>query len=330
MKMQLKNIAKDVVNITNDVEFEKIALELFQIHAGNNLVYRDYLHALSCDISSVKRINDIPFLPIDFFKTSCVGIDGIEVQQIFRSSGTSGMSRSEHGVVDLDLYHEVSTRFFESIYGSLRQYCVLGLLPSYLERKDSSLVNMVHHFMECSQNSLSGFFLDNKDELKARMNILAQQGQPTLLFGVTFALIDLAKELDLGFPSLVIIETGGMKGRGEEIVREQLHKQIKESFPASKIHSEYGMTELLSQAYKEENGYFQCPPWMKVYARDVSDPLSRKPMGSGALDIVDLANLYSCPFISTMDLAKVYANGFFDVLGRIDHADIRGCGLLVL
>lgn len=326
----MRQLATELFSIDNDADFDKIALELFRIHAENNHVYASYVEALGVGSSSVTTVDHIPFLPIEFFKSGFVGLKGIEAEQVFRSSGTSGMERSEHQIADLELYRRVSVSFFESCYGKLEDLCIMGLLPSYLERNDSSLVFMVDHFVQSSGHSMGGFFLDDLAELEEKLKSLAESDQKTILFGVTFALLDLADKLKLEFPSLTIIETGGMKGRGEEVVREELHARIQRAFPKSRVDSEYGMTELLSQAYKLQGQPFICPSWMKVYSRDVSDPLRRKLEGAGALDIIDLANLYSCPFISTMDLGRVHNQRSFEVLGRIDHSDIRGCSLLVV
>lgn len=330
MISRLQQLEADILGLNNDSDFTEIALELFAIHSQKNQVYQSYLEALEVDAGTIGSLEAIPFLPIELFKDHQIGLKNLEPELVFRSSGTSSQNRSSHAVYSSNWYNKVAQTHFESMYGPLDGKVILGLLPSYADRSDSSLVHMVHHFMAVSGRPENEFYLDNHEALKQLLWQLAENRTPTILFGVTFALLDIAQNLELSFPELLVLETGGMKGRGEELIRAELHERLRIAFPETRLHSEYGMTELLSQAYMTRAGHFTAPEWMKIFVRDVSDPLTRHKSGSGALDILDLANLYSCPFVSTMDLGRIHGDSTFDVLGRIDHSDIRGCSLLTV
>ena len=311
--------------------FRAAALEVFHFQAKHTPVYRDYLAAHKVDPARIRDVEEIPFLPIEFFKSHTILEEGRSAEVIFESSGTTGTAPSSHYVADISLYRESFLRSFNTFYGSPEELCILALLPSYLEREASSLVYMMDHLIRWSKHEDSGFYLDHLEGLSALLQKRNKDGHPTILVGVSFALLDLAEKhpLKLG-DHIVLMETGGMKGRRKEMVRSELHETLIRAFGLETIHSEYGMTELLSQAYSSGDGLFNSPPWMKILIRDPNDPLSLLPHGqSGGINVIDLANLYSCSFIATGDLGKLYENGSFEVLGRYDHSDIRGCNLLV-
>ena len=325
-------LIKDIFNIKDELTFRATALEVFHFQAVHTPVFRDYLAALRIEPVSVRAIEQIPFLPIEFFKSHIVLEEGKSAEVIFESSGTSNMKPSRHHVAEMALYRESFTRGFHHFYGDPENYCILALLPSYLERQGSSLVHMMNQLIKLSEHPESGFYLNNLKELSIILEKRNADQKPTLLMGVSFALLDLAESypINLG-PHFTIMETGGMKGRRQELVRSELHGKLKEAFGVKKIQSEYGMTELLSQAYSIGDGIFKPPPWMKILVRDPNDPLSQVPEGhSGGLNIIDLANIHSCSFIATGDLGKAYPDGSFEVMGRFDHSDIRGCNLMVI
>lgn len=324
--------------------FEALALDVFRYQAAENGVYRQYLHHLGARPDSVRRLEDVPFLPLEFFKTQPVLTGPVSPEITFESSGTTGQVTSRHAVADADFYRAVSQRIFERTYGPLRDWVVLALLPSYLERGNSSLVYMVRHFIDQTHHPASGFFLRNTDELRRQLQSFSLQpgGAPhaacrILLIGVTFALLDLADSGEdwsfLGkIPNLVVMETGGMKGRRREMLREEVHDVLTRAFGVEQIHSEYGMTELLSQAYSPGGGVFRLPPTMRVLLRDVNDPFSYlRPGGrsNGGINVVDLANVDSCAFLETKDLGSYAGPDQFRVLGRFDNSDVRGCNLMV-
>ena len=312
-------------------DFNKITLDIFRFQAANNLVYKTFLNHLKVDVNAIIRIEEIPFLPIQFFKSHKIISSKSPIEQTFLSSGTTGMTQSKHYVTDVAIYEESFTKAFQYFYGSIENYTFLALLPSYLERTGSSLIYMVNNFIEKSNNPKSGFYLDNLDELAKNLEELDRKGSKILLIGVSFALLDLLDTYKFNLKNTIIMETGGMKGKRKELIREELHNILCNGFGVSEIHSEYGMTELLSQAYSKGNGVFECPPWMKILARDAEDALTILPEGkSGGINVIDLANINSCSFIATQDLGKTYKNGTFEVLGRFDNSDIRGCNLLVL
>ncbi len=324
------NWNQKIFSITNNRAFNEVALEVFRYQAANNEVYKSYLQHLKCDIDNVNSIEAIPFLPISFFKSHKV-VTGCQPAQItFTSSGTTGSATSKHFVADLLVYENSFKKGFEIFYGKITDCCVLALLPSYLERKGSSLIYMMEHLIADSKHSKSGFYLRNHEELIATIKELKAAKQKILLLGVSFALLDLAEKYQLDFSDVIVMETGGMKGRRKEITREELHAYLCQRLNVDKIHSEYGMTELLSQGYSKGNSVFTTPPWMKIMIRDTYDPFSYEPKGrTGGVNVIDLANIYSCAFIETQDLGKINADNTFEILGRFDHSDIRGCNLLV-
>ena len=322
---------QSIFNIKSDVDFERKAFEIFKFQFENNRVYRSFCDLINRHPSDVKSINDIPFLPIQFFKSHPILSSNASVETVFTSSGTTSSSRSQHHVVDLAIYEQSFKKGFNQFYGAFEDYVILALLPSYLEREGSSLIYMVNTLIKTSKHSESGFYLHDISELRNQLEELDAKGKKILLIGVSFALLDLVETHQFSLKNTIIMETGGMKGRRKELIRSELHSALKAGFGVTAIHSEYGMTELLSQAYSKGNGIFNCTPWMKVLTRDTEDPLTIQKSGkTGGLNIIDLANVNSCAFIATQDLGKVYDNGSFEVAGRFDNSDIRGCNLMVL
>lgn len=320
-----------VFNIQNQSDFKTCALQVFRHQFKNNAIYRSFCDLLYIHSSDVKKVEEIPFLPIQFFKSHAVLSSTQAVKETFTSSGTTGSSVSKHMVTDLSWYTKSYTKGFEYFYGPIEEYTVLGLLPNYLERDGSSLIYMVDDFIKKSNKPSSGFYLNNLTELSKTLIALDKKGEKVLLIGVTFALLDLIERQQFKLQNTIIMETGGMKGRRKEIIRNELHEILCAGFGVSKIHSEYGMTELLSQGYSSGDGVFDCPPWMKILARDTEDALTMVGTNkTGGLNVIDLANYNSCSFIATQDLGKVDNNGSFEVLGRFDHSDIRGCNLMVM
>jgi phenylacetate-coenzyme A ligase PaaK-like adenylate-forming protein len=320
-----------IFNLQNQQEFTEVALAVFKHQFTHNKVYRSFCDLLYIHPSSVLTVEEIPFLPIQFFKSREVLSSLDEVQEIFTSSGTTGSSISKHLVTDINLYKESYLKGFAHFYGNIEEYTVLALLPNYLEREGSSLVFMVADLIQKSKKSESGFYLDNMQELAKKLIELNKNGQKTLLIGVSFALLDLIEMQQFNLKNTIIMETGGMKGRRKELVREELHAILKDGFGVTEIHSEYGMTELLSQGYSKGNGLFETPPWMKILTRDTEDALTINDSGkNGGINVIDLANYNSCSFIATQDLGKVNENGTFEIIGRFDNSDIRGCNLMVL
>ncbi len=323
--------ATDIFTISSQKQFEKIALKVFRFQYENNLVYNEFCQFLKTDPHKVKSLQQIPFLPIQFFKSHAVVSNSNPIQETFTSSGTTGMITSKHLVTDVSLYEESYRRGFAEFYGNIEDYVVLALLPSYLEREGSSLIYMVKDLIELSNQADSGFYLNDHDALISKLVELDNQGQNVILFGVTFALLDLIEKLPFQLQHTIIMETGGMKGRRKEMIREELHEQLCQGFGVSAIHSEYGMTELLSQAYSLGDGVFECPAWMQILIRDTEDALTYIDNGkTGGINVIDLANINSCSFIATQDLGKKNPNNSFEVLGRFDNSDIRGCNLMVL
>jgi len=308
-----------------------MALKVFRYQYEHNKVYREFCDFLHVDPGQVKSIDKIPFLPISFFKTHEVVTTSDSPQQIFTSSGTTGMTTSRHIVTDVSMYEESYRQAFAQFYGNIEDYAVLALLPSYLEREGSSLIYMVDDLIRKSNNPDSGFYLHNQNELAEKLITLDQSGQNVILIGVTYALLDLTESRQFDLQNTIVMETGGMKGRRREMIREELHEILCKGFGVPSIHSEYGMTELLSQAYSLGNGIFECPNWMQVLVRDTEDPLTYLDTGkTGGINVIDLANINSCAFIATQDLGKLYPDGSFEVLGRFDNSDIRGCNLMVM
>ena len=328
----------DIFTIGSQKQFEKMALKVFRFQYENNLVYREFCNLLQIEKGSIKSLQQIPFLPIQFFKSHNVVSNQDEIQETFTSSGTTGTITSKHLVTNLTFYEESYRQAFAQFYGNIQNYVVLALLPSYLDREGSSLIYMVKDLIEKSKHSESGFYLNNYNELILKLQQLKNEGQNIILIGVTYALLDVIEYAEtISYPlnelgnSLIIMETGGMKGKRKELIREELHQTLCTGFGVSSIHSEYGMTELLSQAYSLGEGIFECPNWMNIAIRDPEDALryveNRK---TGGINVIDLANINSCSFIATQDLGKKYNDGSFEVLGRFDNSDIRGCNLMVL
>ncbi|WP_431167357.1 acyl transferase [Tenacibaculum halocynthiae] len=320
-----------VFNIQSEKEFNEVALSVFKHQFKNNKIYRSFCDLLYIHPSDVTTIDKIPFLPIQFFKDKQVVSSNDEVQEVFTSSGTTGTSTSKHHVTDLSWYETSYLKGFKHFYGNIQEYVILALLPNYLERKGSSLVYMVDDLIKRSENSESGFYLNNLSELAEKLIKLDKQGQKVLLIGVSFALLDLIEKYQFNLQNTIVMETGGMKGRRKELIREELHQILGNGFGVESIHSEYGMTELLSQGYSNGKGVFNCPPWMRLLTRDTEDALTILPKEkSGGINVIDLANYNSCSFIATQDLGKVSSNNSFEIIGRFDNSDIRGCNLLVL
>ena len=319
---------KRIFDLSGREEFNALALEIFSFQYTNNPVYSQFCDHLKINSKEINQIEKIPFLPIELFKNHIILSGTGEAQVVFESSGTTGLATSRHHLLDSGLYEKSFSKAFRQFYGSPEDYRILALLPNYLERQGSSLVYMVNQLIKESKNPESGFFLDNRDAL--RKLLINGSDKKTLLIGVSFALLDLVEEGDLKLNNTIVMETGGMKGRRKELTRQELHNVLKSGFGIDTIHSEYGMTELLSQAYASANGEFDCPPWMKLMIRDINDPLSLASAGkTGGLNVIDLANLYSCSFIATSDLGRETNTGKTEILGRFDYSDMRGCNLMV-
>jgi len=327
--LEAKSFINNLLN-SNEYNFESHAIELFRWQATYNNTYMSYLFHLGItDVASINKIEDIPFLPISFFKHHNIQSNEWEPQKVFESSGTTGMQTSKHLVKDLNFYHSHAQTLFENEFGSIKNMHVLALLPSYLERDNSSLVSMVQYFIEISGSSQSGFYLSNYDELVETLLKLKADNKNVILFGVTFALLELAEKYKVDLSHVTLIETGGMKGRREEVTRNELYKILNAALNFGHIYSEYGMTELLSQAYGE-NAIFTLPNTMRVLIREVNDPFSVAAIGkTGGVNVIDLANVHTCAFIETQDLGRKNVDGTFEVLGRFDNSDLRGCNLLV-
>ena len=321
----------EIFNIKNEQDFTNLALKVFKHQFEHNAIYRSFCDLLFIHPSEVKKVEEIPFLPIQFFKSHTVVSSQDKIQEIFTSSGTTGSITSKHSVTDISFYKESYQKGFAHFYGNVEDFVVLALLPNYLERKGSSLVFMVDDLIKKTNNPESGFYLNNLDELAKKLIELESKGQKVLLMGVTFALLDLIEKQQFHLKNTIIMETGGMKGRRKEMVREELHQLLQNGFGVDKIHSEYGMTELLSQGYSNGKGVFDCPPWMKILTRDTEDALTiLSEEKNGGINVIDLANYNSCSFIATQDLGKTHKNGTFEIIGRFDNSDIRGCNLMVL
>jgi len=321
---------QNIFNIQTEEDFLNVALETFRFQAKNNIIYKEFIKLLDIAVSDVKQLEQIPFLPIQFFKTHKIISTNTSIKEIFYSSGTTGMQLSKHFVTDINLYKTSYTKGFSSFYGTINNYTILALLPNYLERKGSSLVFMIDDLIKKTGKQESGFYLNNIDELAQKLRYLDQKGEKILLIGVSFALLDLIEKHQFQLKNTIVMETGGMKGRRKEIIRQELHQLLKKGFGVNQIHSEYGMTELLSQAYSLGNGTFKTPKWMKIIIRDTEDALSILPENkTGGINIIDLANRNSCSFLATQDLGKKLEKNTFEILGRFDNSDIRGCNLMV-
>ena len=323
------NLEKKIFTISSPEEFHTLALEIFQFQYKNVKVYQEFCDLLKVNPAKVNNIQDIPFLPIHFFKSHQVIAEHVNSEKIFSSSGTTGNITSKHFVANLSLYKESFTKAFKHFFGTIEEFTILALLPSYLEQESSSLVFMVDELIKQSKSSHSGFYLHNTSDLIEKLDFLEQTNQKTILLGVSYALLDLIEAQPFQLKNTIIMETGGMKGRRKEMIKEELHAILKKGFGVDEIYSEYGMTELLSQAYSKGNGLFNCPPWMKVITRDTEDAQTYISEKTGGINVIDLANLYSCSFIATQDLGKKATDESFEILGRFDDSDIRGCNLMV-
>ena len=312
-------------------EFIARALALFEYQYEANRVYRSYCDLINIAASEVNTLEEIPFLPIQFFKSHTVSCSSTLADQVFTSSKTTGQVASKHHVHDIDLYIKSFEKGFKHFYGNIEDYALLALLPSYMDQGNSSLIYMANHLIQKTKHPESGFYLEDWSKLRTTLNHLEKRGQKTILLGVTYALLNGAENESFDLKHTLIMETGGMKGMRKEWVRDALHKKLQEGYGVSTIHSEYGMTELMSQAYSKGEGRFSCPPWMRVLTRSAEDPFELiGTLKTGGLNIIDLANVDTCAFIATQDLGKTYSDGSFEVLGRFDHAEIRGCNLLVV
>ncbi len=322
------NYYKTVFNIKNTSEFNKSAIDLFNFQMKNNSIYNYYAKSILKN-SLPKNIFEIPFLPISFFKTNQIICNNLSVDKIFYSSGTTG-EKSKHLISDISIYVKSFTTCFKQFYGNIQDYCILALLPSYKEQTNSSLIYMIDTLIKKSKHPKSGYYLSDYSNLSNTIQTLEKNKEKTILFGVTYALLDFAEQYPQKLKHTVIIETGGMKGKRKEIIKNEVHRKLKKSFSVKNIHSEYGMTELLSQAYSKNDNIFTTPKWMKILIRDIHDPLSIiKENKIGCINIIDLANIFSCPFIATQDLGKINLNGSFSLLGRLSNSDVRGCNLLI-
>lgn len=321
--------AEKILTIRHQKEFEQTVLELFRYQARHNRIYHDYIEYLGVRPDGIKKIHHIPFMPVEFFKSHLISTGEGSVEREFVSSVTTGADPSRHRISDLSLYDKSFTRTFRMFYGNIEDYCILALLPGYLERRGSSLVYMIRSLIQQTGNPDSGFYLRNYKELAEKLSSLQRKKQKILLFGISYALLDFAEYFSSSLVNTIVMETGGMKGSDKEITREELHTRLCRRFKLEVIHSEYGMTELLSQAYSKGKGIFFTPPWMQVLIRDVYDPFHFLPEGrTGGINIIDLANIHSVAFIETKDLGRLNSNGGFEVLGRFDDSDLRGCNLL--
>lgn len=322
--------ATDIFSIKNDNEFKNIGLDIFRHQAKNCPVYKKYIELRKIKVNKVSKIQEIPFLPINLFKNHKI-ISSSKIEEIiFESSGTTGNVKSKHYVSDLSVYKKSFIVCFEKFYGLPTDYCFIALLPTYSERKTSSLIFMVNELMHLSRHPENGYYLNNYEELYQKLMKLNNNAMPFILIGVSFALLYFVERYQLKLNNAIIMETGGMKGNREEITRAALHEKLKEGFGVKSIHSEYGMTELLSQAYSKKDGRFFAPPWMKIFIRDIYDPFSYVDIGkTGGINIIDLANMNSVSFIETQDIGRKHNDGSFEILGRFDYSEMRGCNLLV-
>jgi phenylacetate-coenzyme A ligase PaaK-like adenylate-forming protein len=326
----MERVIEEIFEIKNEQDFNEISLKTFNYQAANISIYRDFINSLGVKREKIQHYTEIPFLPIEFFKHHSIIKNLSDTEITFSSSGTTGTETSKHYVKDVSIYEKSYLNAFEYFYETIKNSCIIALLPNYLERSGSSLIYMVEDLIHKSDHPDSGFLLYDHDILHEKLQRLKTNKQKTILIGVTYALLDFVEKYTIDFPELIIMETGGMKGKRKEMIREELHKTLGNGFGVKNIHSEYGMTELLSQAYSKGNGVFDCPPWMKILIRDINDPLSLVENNkNGGINVIDLANIYSCSFIATQDLGRKQQNGSFEVLGRFDNSMIRGCNLLL-
>lgn len=326
----INSLSQRIISV-NSLTFDDLALEVFKLQYDQNPVYRSFVDALGKQPADIKRVVEIPFLPIEFFKTKNVKTGEWNTSCVFESSGTTQSQTSKHQVFDEEFYLKNCLSGFESAYGSIKNYTILALLPSYLERSNSGLISMANYFIRETGKTASGFFLNEFGALNDLLRSLRDKKEMVLLIGVTFGLLDFSDAFKMSFPDLIVMETGGMKGRREEMIREDVHEVLKNTFDVEHVHSEYGMTELFSQAYSQVNGLFNPSRMMKVIARDLNDPLTYPFSGrNGGLNIIDLANFKTCSFIETKDMGVVHSDGTFEVKGRIDNAELRGCNLMMI
>lgn len=324
-------LREDIFKITSELEFNTLALRVFKFQYEANAVYQKFCKLLDKHPSNVNSLRDIPFIPIEFFKSHDILSSKEPIVKTFTSSGTTGSRTSKHFITDLTIYEDSFNIAFQEFYGNPEDYAILALLPSYLERDGSSLIYMANNLIADSKHPKSGFYLHNLEDLAQTLKALDASGQKTLLIGVSFALLDLVDAYSFQLENTIVMETGGMKGRRKEMIREELHEILSKGFGVNNIHSEYGMTELLSQAYSNGQGVFNCPKHMKILIRDPEDALTYLTKGkTGGINVIDLANLNSCSFIATQDLGKQISETDFEILGRFDHSDVRGCNLMVL
>jgi phenylacetate-coenzyme A ligase PaaK-like adenylate-forming protein len=327
-----EEIRQSVFHISDEKDFDNLALKIFRFQYGSNAVYREFSQLLKDDPSGINDWQNIPFLPVSLFKDhKIISGEGHVFRKVFTSSGTTGNIPSQHFIKDLKLYEESFTRSFGIFYGDPGEFRFLALLPGYLERQGSSLVYMLDYLIRKTEQHGSGFFLHDLDSLKERLHETRNHSRQTILFGASYSLLDFAEQYPMDLSGVTVMETGGMKGRRKEMIREELHEILCSKLNVDRVHSEYGMTELLSQAYSKGKGIFRSPPWMKILIRDINDPMHFLPAGrTGGINIIDLSNLYSCSFIATQDLGKLHEDGSFEVSGRFDDSDVRGCNLLVV
>jgi hypothetical protein len=322
---------KDKVFHLSEKDMEAAALTLFLWQAQNNPIFARWLNLLRLAPTAISKLEAIPFMPVGFFKTHQVVSGGKAPEFSFETSGSTGSLPGYHHVVDLNLYRQSAINGFEQVWGPLSEWCFLALLPGYIERPNASLVYMIQTFMEQSGHPDNGYFLHDFERLSTTIQRLQRQKAKVMLLGVTFALLDFSELHPADFSGITLIETGGMKGKRQELVREEVHQKLQKAFNLSKVGSEYGMTELLSQAWSLGGGLFRCPPWMRVFVADPNDPLAPvKRTGKGAICVLDLCNIYSCAFLATQDVGEVFPDGSFEILGRFDHAELRGCNLMAL
>lgn len=325
-----QKLSELIFDISSSQELEKMAMELFEVHFAENEIYNRFCILSGKSPANVLTVENIPFLPVNVFRHQQVLLNGFVSKVRFETSGTTASDTGVHHIADPELYLTSATKGFERFYGGISEYTLLALLPGYLERQHSSLVYMVRHFIEKSQSEHSGFYLNEHAKLFETLKALSGKNKKTLLIGVTHALVDFADKYSIHFPELIVMETGGMKGRRKELSRSELHIKLKKSFGVPAIHSEYGMTELLSQSYSTGNGIFYCPPWMRVRLRDINDPMSPpQNKKAGAINIIDLANMYSCPFLATDDIGVLHDDGSFEINGRMDFSIVRGCNTMI-
>jgi len=321
---------EEIFRIKYPEEFNRIALKIFKIQAANVKIYKEFIRYLNIVPEQINTLENIPFLPIELFKTQEIIYEGQKARLIFESSGTTGIKTSRHLVASPEIYEKSLLSSFIHFYGNPGKYTLLALLPSYLERKNSSLVYMVNLLMEKTADKYSGFYLHDVEKLLKTIEILKKKKKKTILIGVSYALLEMAEKFNPDLSGIIVMETGGMKGRRPELTRKELHEILKKNLNIKNIHSEYGMTELLSQAYSQNEGIFQTPPWMKILIRDLHDPINiLKDNQSGAINIIDLANIYSCSFIATSDLGMIIPERGFEISGRVKNSDIRGCNLMI-